>query len=144
MIDWLIDWLMIDFNVVMPIYNLIEYSKNYSKTTESLQNYYRDEPDSKQNVKIIVPLKHLSNFWKTCDIPFISCEIRLVLTWSENCVLTSKSTRSANYENEFVVYRIDDPANATFQITDTKLHVPVVTLLTEDDNKLLKRLKKGM
>ena len=56
---------MIDFNVVMPIYNLIEYSKNYSKTTGSLQNYYRDEPDSKQNVKIIVPLKHLSNFWKT-------------------------------------------------------------------------------
>ena len=43
-----------------------------------------------------------------------------------------------------MVYRIDDPANATFQITDTKLYVPVVTLLTEDDNKLLKRLKKGM
>ena len=69
---------MIDLNVVMPIYNLIEYSKNYSKTTGSLQNYYRDEPDSKQNVKIIVPLKYLSNFWKTCDITFINCEISLV------------------------------------------------------------------
>ena len=42
------------------------------------------------------------------------------------------------------MYRIDDPANATFQITDTKFHVPVVTLLTEDDNKLLKQFKKGM
>ena len=74
----LIDWLIIDLNVVMPIYNLIEYSKNYSKTTGSLQNYYRDEPDSKQNVKIIVPLRYLSNFWKTCDITFINCEISLV------------------------------------------------------------------
>ena len=43
-----------------------------------------------------------------------------------------------------MVNRIDDPANTTFQITDIKLHVPVVTLLTEDDNKLLKQLKKGM
>ena len=35
-----------DLDVVMPMYNLLEYSKNYRKTTGSLWNYYRDEPNS--------------------------------------------------------------------------------------------------
>ena len=52
----------------------------------------------------------------------------------------NNSTRDANYENDPVVYRIDDSANATFQITDTKLYVSVVTLSTDDDNKLLEQL----
>ena len=161
-----------DLDVAISIYNLIEYAKNYSKTTETLQNFYRDEPNSglnnginycevdsksfdyktkfiesvtnanliKQNVKIVVPLKHLSKFQKTLDIPLINCEISLVLTWSENCVLTSKSTRTGNYENDPVVSRIDDPADATFKITDTKLNAPVVTLSTEDDIKILEQL----
>ena len=94
----------------------------------------------KQNVKIVVPLKHLSKFLKTLDIPLINCEISLVLTWSENCVLTSKSTRTGNYENDPVVSRIYDPADATFKITDTKLNAPVVTLSTEDDIKILEQL----
>ena len=161
-----------DLDVAISIYNLIEYAKNFSKTTETLQNFYRDEPNSglnnginycvvdsksfdyktkfiesvtnanliKQNVKIVVPLKHLSKFQKTLDIPLINCEISLVLTWSENCVLTSKSTRTGNYENDPVVSRIDDPADATFKITDTKLNAPVVTLSTEDDIKILEQL----
>ena len=161
-----------DLDVAISIYNLIEYAKNYSKTTETLQNFYRDEPNSglnnginycvvdsksfdyktkfiesvtnanliKQNVKIVVPLKHLSKFQKTLDIPLINCEISLVLTWSENCVLTSKSTRTGNYENDPVVSRIYDPADATFKITDTKLNAPVVTLSTEDDIKILEQL----
>ena len=70
----------------------------------------------------------------------INCEISLVLTWSENCVLTSKSTRTGNYENDPVVSRIYDPADATFKITDTKLNAPVVTLSTEDDIKILEQL----
>ena len=57
--------------------------------------------------------------------------------WSENCVLTNKSAKDANYENDPIVYKTDHPANATFKITDTNLYVLVVTLLTEDDNKLL-------
>ena len=100
-------------DIVMPMYNLIEYSKNYSKTTGSLWNYYRDEPnsgaegninysikdsksfdyktkitgrlegnDTKKEVEIVVPLKHLSNFWRTLDIPLINCEINLILIWS--------------------------------------------------------------
>ena len=35
-----------DFDLVMPMYNLLEYSKNYTKTTGNLWNYYRDEPNS--------------------------------------------------------------------------------------------------
>ena len=95
-----------DLDVAMPMYNLIESSKNYRKTTGSLWNYYRDEPNSgaegninysikdsksfnyktsitgklennnpgKDDVKIVVPLKHLSNFWRTLDMPLINCE----------------------------------------------------------------------
>ena len=42
-----------------------------------------------------MPLKHLSNFWRTLDMPLINCEINLILTWSENCVLTNKAIRDA-------------------------------------------------
>ena len=116
--------------VVILMYNLLEYSKNYKKTTESLWNYYRDEPnsiigrknnnvnysieDSKsfdyktsiiwklegidrtKDVEIFVPLKYLSNFWRTLDMPLINCEINLILTWTENCVLISIATKDAN------------------------------------------------
>ena len=97
-----------DLDVVMPMYHLLEYSKNYRKTTGSLWNYYRDEPNSsidnnnithsilnsesfdykenfmengvtqndliKNNVKIVVPLRHLSNFWRNLNMPLINCE----------------------------------------------------------------------
>ena len=59
------------------------------------------------------------------------------MTWFKNCVLRDKSTRDANYANP-IVYKIDNPENATFQITDTKLYVPVVTLSKENDIKLSK------
>ena len=119
-----------DLDVVTPMYNLLEYSKNYKKTTGSLWNYYRDEPNSstdndnlthsilnsksfdykanfissvtnnnltKNGVKIVIPLKHLSNFWKNLNIPLINCEVKLILTWFKNCVLIDKLTRDANY-----------------------------------------------
>ena len=102
----------------MSLYNLLEYSKNYRKTTGSLRNYYRDEPNSgfnnsntdrisysikdsdsfnykasitgqlenddeeKEDIKIVVSLTYLSNFWRTLDIPLINCEVSLDLTWS--------------------------------------------------------------
>ena len=103
-----------DLDVVMPMYNLLEYSKNYRKTTGSLWNYYRNEPSStigannithsilnsesfdykasfmensvthdnltKHDVKVVVPIKHLSNFWRNLDIPLINCEVELILT----------------------------------------------------------------
>ena len=58
-------------------------------------------------------------------------------------MLISKATREADYEVNPVVYEIDNPKNATFQITDTKLYVPVVTLSKENDIKLLEQLKLG-
>ena len=64
-------------------------------------------------VKIMVPLKYSSNFWRTLEMPFITCEINLILTCSANCFI------------------IDGPVEnqvPTFIITDTKLYVPVVTL----------------
>ena len=112
--------------VVMPMYNLLEYSKNDKKTTGSLWNYYRDEPNSrtdndnitisilnsksfdykvnfigsvtnndliKNDVKIVIPLKHLSNFWKNLNIPLINCEVELILAWFKNYVLIDKLTR---------------------------------------------------
>ena len=98
---------------------------------------------TKNDVKIVVPLKYLSNFWRSLNIPLINCEVELILTWFKNCVLIDKLTRDANYGADPIVRKIDNPKNATFQITDTKLYVPVVTLSKENDKKLLEQLKSG-
>ena len=90
-----------------------------------------------------MPLKYLSNFGRSLNIPLINCKLELILTWFKNCGLISKATREANYDADLIVRKIDDPENATFQITDTKLYVPVVTLLKENDTKLLEQLKSG-
>ena len=98
---------------------------------------------TKNDVKIVVPLKYLSNFWRSLNIPLINCEVELILTWFKNCVLINKSTRDADYNANPIVYEIDNPENAIFQITDTKLYVPVVSLSKENDIKLLEQLKSG-
>ena len=72
----------------------------------------------------------------------VNCEVSLTLTWSGNCVITSKATREADPDADPAVDEINNPTNATFNIKDTKLYVPVVTLSAENDNKLLKQLKK--
>ena len=137
-----------DIDIVMPMYNLIEYSDNYAKTLASLWQYFRDEPDDNiedsesfkfkvkitgktpnnnnvKDVEIIVPLKYLSNFWRTLEMPLINCEVNLILTWSSTCVITNSN------------------GAGTFAITDTKLYVPVVTLLTKENTKFLQQLKSG-
>ena len=97
----------------------------------------------KNDVKIVVPLKHLSNFWRSLNIPLINCEVELILTWFKNCVLINKSTRDADYNADSIIYEINSPENAIFQITDTKLYVPVASLSKENDIKLLEKLKSG-
>ena len=132
----------------MPMYNLIEYSDNYSKTSGSLWQYYKDDPNdnlansesfkskvkitgntpadgSTKNVKIIVSLKYSSNFLRTLEMPLINCEVSLFLTWSSTCVITNSTGKRK------------------FTIIDTKLYVPVVTLSTQDNTKLLQQLKSG-
>ena len=73
----------------------------------------------------MVPLKYLSNFWRSLEMSLINCEINLILTWSDKCVLSN------------------DTKATTFAKTDTKLYVRVVTLSTQDNAKLLEQLKSG-
>ena len=136
----------------MPMYNLIESSDNYSDTSESLWQFKKDEiinnanvtndnnaPSSKykasiigdtenngrkNEVKIAVPLKYLSNFWTSLEMPLINCKVELSLKWYERCLLTVANT-------------------ATFRITDAKLYVPIVTLSAEHNSKLSKLLNEG-
>ena len=149
------------------MYNLIEHSETYSKTSGSLCQYWKevlsgndsgdivdfrgtestDSFNFKTNVtdqtaaninndnitgradaEIMVPLKCLSNFWRTLKMPLINCEIELILTWSRNCVIIS-----TNINNQI----------PTFTITEKNLYVPVVTLSTQDNEKLLPQLKSG-
>ena len=88
-------------------------------------------------------LRKPSNFWRTLHIPLINCEINLILNWSENCVITGKATRDADSDANPIVAAVNNPTNVTPKITETKLHVPVVTLSTEDDNSLLEQLNLG-
>ena len=137
-----------DIDIVMPMYNLIEYSDNYSNTSGSLWQYYKDDPNDNlansksfkskvkitgetpnngntKDVEIIVPLKCLSNFWRTLEMPLLNCEVNLILTWSKDCVVTNST------------------GEGKFAITETKLYVLVVTSSTKDNEKLLQRLESG-
>ena len=88
-----------------------------------------------------MPLKYLSNLWRSLDIPLINFEVSLPLAWSEKCVLTSKATRDADPDADPAVVGINNPKNVVFKIKDTKLYIPVVSLSAENDNKLLEQLK---
>ena len=58
---------------------------------------------------------------KILNILLINCEVELILTCFKNCVLINKSTRNSDYNVDPIIYQIDNPENAIFQITDTKL-----------------------
>ena len=76
----------------------------------------------RKNFEIMTPLKYLSNFWRTLEMSLIKCEINLILTRSTSCVIVSTDVADQN---------------ATFEITDTKLYVPVVSLSKLDNAKPL-------
>ena len=76
----------------------------------------------------MIPVKYLSNFWRTLEMLLINCKVNVILTWPTNCVIVS-----TNVANQ----------NATIAITDTKLYVPAVTLSTQGNSKLLQQLKSG-
>ena len=137
------------------MYNLLEYSDNYQDSTGSLYQFKRDEPpddnanvanntsslvyksklisgtddNNVNNVKLVVPLKYVSNFFISLEMPLVNCKIDLKLTWHKDCMISSV-----------------DPAAGqvvSFMITNTKLYVPVVTLSTKDNNNLKKQLNEG-
>ena len=144
-------------DVAMSMYNLIEFSHNYSDTSGSLLEFKRDEvrannadltiDDSEsfkykgalvektsnhnhgkislKDTKIVVPLKYLSNFWRSLELPLINLKVHLELNWIEDCTLSS------------------DGNSSKFEITDAKLHVPIVTLSTKDSVNLTKQLSEG-
>ena len=109
-------------DVVVPMYNLIEYSGNYSKTSRILWQYCRDVStvnddcaitdfteanattdsfslegkitgqtgnNGTKNIETMIPLKYLSNFWRTLEMSLIDCEDTLDLNWSENCFIVA-------------------------------------------------------
>ena len=145
-----------NLDIVMPIYNLIEYSDNYQNSSATLYQYKRDDPpeddavadltadnsDSlkykikllgnvtevagdatgvrRLNVKVVVPLKYLSNFFRSLEMPLVNCKIKLNLTGKKECVLSTGA------------------GEALFIINDTKLYVPVVALSKEDNKNSIK------
>ena len=150
-----------NLDIVMLMYNLIEYSDNYQDSSATLYQYKRDEPpegdavadltannsDSlkykikflgnvtevagdaggvrRLNVKVVVPLKYLSNFFRSLEMPLINCKIQLNLIWKKECVLST------------------GVGEAVFIINDTKLYVPVVTLSKEDNKDFIEQQNKG-
>ena len=163
------------------MYNLLEYSENYSMTSGNLWNYYRDEinddenendnnnrlknnktitsksfkyktkiigstpdHDNRLNAEAVTPLKYLSNFWRSLDLPLINCEIELDLSWSRYCVISEISrTFEAVPNTNPVRYQVTpQTTSATFQINNGKLYLPVVTLSIYDI-KFLENIKQG-
>ena len=77
------------------------------------------------NVKVVVPLKYLSNFFRSLETRLINCKINLNLTWKKECVLSTGA------------------GEGVFIINDTKLYVPIVTLSKEDNKDFIEQRDKG-
>ena len=92
------------------------------KTADTVNN----TNSSVKNTKIVVPLKYLSSFWRSLEIPLINCKIHLELNWIENCIWSN------------------DRDSAKFKIMDAKLRVPIVNLSTKDNVNLTKQLNDGI
>ena len=94
------------------------------------------EPNgAKKGVKIAVPLKYLSNFQRSLEMPLINCKVELSWKWIDNCVLTTAEI-GVNAD-------ATGADSATLEVTDAKLYVPGVTLSAEDNVKLVKQLNEG-
>ena len=145
------------------MYKLIDYSDNYSGSSGSLWGFKRDAignnanvtndnnapsfkykenliantngDGTKKGVKIAVPLKYLSGFWRLFEMPLINCKVGLSIKQIENCVLTTAQI-GTNPD-------ATGTGSATIKKTDAKLYVAVFTLSAEDNVKLVKQLNKG-
>ena len=141
-----------NLDIISPMYNLLEYSDNYQDSTGSLYHFKRDEPPANngdiadnttslvhkakliegtggnhtQNIKLVIPLKYFSNFFRSLEMPLLNCTVDLTLLWSKYCLVSSE----------------DDVAGQVLQfiIGKTELYVPIVTLSTKDNAKLSKQL----
>ena len=144
-----------DLDIVMPMCNLLEYSDNYQNSTGSLYRFKRDEPpdnnadvgnnttslvyksklikgtddNNANNVKLVVPLKYVSNFFRSLELPLVNGKIDLELTWHKDCIISSADAAAGQV--------------VSFMIMDTKLYIPIVTLSTKDNTNLTKQLNEG-
>ena len=100
-------------------------SSSFKYKVELLGNPVLDGNIAKRSVKVVVPLKYSSNFFRSVEMPLISCKIKLNLTWKKECVLST------------------DAGDAVFIINDTKMYVPLVTLSKEDNKDFIEQQNKG-
>ena len=101
-------------------------SSSFKYKVDLLGNPVLDGNIAKRSVKVVVPLKYSSNFFRSLEMPLINCKIKLNLTWKKECVLST------------------DNGNAVFIINDTNMYVPVVTLSKEDNKDLIEQQNKGL
>ena len=112
-----------------PIADLtVDTSSSFKYKVNLLGNIAAADPDAARiarlNVKIVVPLNYLSNFFRSLEVPLINCKIKLNLTWKKEYVLST------------------DAGDAVFIINDKKLYVPVVTLSKEDNKDFIEQQNK--
>ena len=100
-------------------------SSSFKYKVSLLGNPVLDRAIAKRSVKVVVPLKYLSNFFRSLEMPLINCKIKLNLTWEKECVLST------------------DVGNAVFIINDTKMYIPVVPLSKEDNKDFIEQQNKG-
>ena len=98
---------------------------SFKYKVELLGNPVLDGNITKRSVKVVVPLKYLSNFFRSLEMPLINCKIKLNLTWKKECVLSNQV------------------GAAVFIINDTKMYVPVVTLSKEENKDFIEQQNKG-
>ena len=103
----------------------VDNSNSFKYKVSLLGNPVVPDNIAKRSVKVVVPLKYLSNFFRSLEIPLINCKIKLNLTCKKDCVLST------------------DAGNAVFIINDTKMHVPFVTLSKEDNKDFIEQQNKG-
>ena len=102
----------------------MDNSTSFKYKSSFLKPLNDDDNGLSKNMKIAIPLKYSSNFWRSLEMPLINCKIHLELNWSKDCVMSTI-------------------ADTTFKITNTKLYVPIVTLSSKDNVKLVKLLEEG-
>ena len=102
-----------------------DHSSSFKYKISLLGNPVLDGNITKRSVKVVVPLKYLSNFFRSLEMLLINCKIKLNLTWKKECVLSNQD------------------GAAVFIINDTKMYVPVVTLSKEDNKDFIKQQNKG-
>ena len=88
-----------------------------------------------KNTTTAIPLKNLSNFWRPLEMPSINCKVELKFRWTKHCILPVLGSVNDNVNA--------DSNNIIFTIKDTKLYVPVATLLAKYNQKLSKLVSKA-